>query len=184
MKQTKSLTVGAMTIALTMMIMMLDRITTGFFMTFLGIPLVVYGSYYDLKNSVIVYVACIVMTFILTAYLPTILLMLGYGGMGLATVYTYKKNMKKWQSYFFTYLLSLPFYFVMIYYFGQFFGVDIQASIDLVANIIPVESNELVANLFVWLNIMILPALEVWLIRISAYLVTNLLKQRYPNLLQ
>ncbi|WZU01625.1 hypothetical protein MGH68_00155 [Erysipelothrix sp. D19-032] len=60
MKTTKHLTTGAMTVALTTLVMLFDRATVGVFMSFLPVPLIVYGFYFGLKSSFPVYVACVV----------------------------------------------------------------------------------------------------------------------------
>nr|WP_252968992.1 hypothetical protein [Erysipelothrix rhusiopathiae] len=92
MKKTLSLTYGAMTVALTGIILFFDRITAGFFMTFLALPLIVYGSYCDWSDAFVVYLSCIIMAVIMSGLFSTVLMMAGYGAVGLAYIYSMKKN--------------------------------------------------------------------------------------------
>ncbi|MDE8320327.1 DUF2232 domain-containing protein [Erysipelothrix rhusiopathiae] len=121
MKKTLSLTYGAMTVALTGIILFFDRITAGFFMTFLALPLIVYGSYCDWSDAFVVYLSCIIMAVIMSGLFSTVLMMAGYGAVGLAYIYSMKKNASPSRSYLAMGVVIALFYFIMIRFFWSSF---------------------------------------------------------------
>ena len=65
MRKTIHLTHGAMTVALTGIILLMDRLFMGFFMPFLALPLIVYGTYYSLEESYLVAISNVLIAIIL-----------------------------------------------------------------------------------------------------------------------
>lgn len=174
MKKTLSLTYGAMTVALTGIILFFDRITAGFFMTFLALPLIVYGSYCDLSDAFVVYISCILMAVIMSGLFSTVLMMAGYGAVGLAYIYSMKRNDKPLRSYLVMGVVIALFYFIMIRFFGPAFGMDFQEMLQSVKAVLNVH-NPILINVISVGMVLLTMVMELFIIKTSADIVLVML---------
>ncbi len=131
MRNTKHITAGAFTVALTSLIIVLDRVTVGMMMSFLALPLIIYGYYYSFKSTMVVFFSCVLMSFVLTGYLPLIISTLGYGFIGLSLVYSRNRSLSNLKTYGLMYVCSIPVYAVLIVFFGEYFGLSLKENYDL-----------------------------------------------------
>lgn len=175
MRNTKHITTGAFTIGLTSLIILGDRVSVGTFMSFLALPIIVYGYYYSFKSSVVVYASCVLMSFVLTGYLPTIITMLGYGFVGLSLVYSRNKSFSSLKTYLIMYITSIPIYSVMIFFFGEYFGVSLTASYDFFKGFAPYGTSDVMLKGMVLLATAIMPLMEAFIMKVSSGLVLNAL---------
>lgn len=174
MKKTLSLTYGAMTVALTGIILFFDRITAGFFMTFLALPLIVYGSYCDWSDAFVVYLSCIIMAVIMSGLFSTVLMMAGYGAVGLAYIYSMKKNASPSRSYLAMGVVIALFYFIMIRFFGPAFGMDFQEIIQSVKGILNIHNSLVLYGISISM-VLITMAMELFIIKTIADIVLVML---------
>lgn len=176
MRKTVHLTHGAMTVALTGILLFMDRITVGFFMPFLALPLIVYGINYSMKETATVAFSNVLLAIILSGLLPTVLTMVGYAFVGLAYVYAYQHNFTKKQYYLIMSVFMSLIYVVMIAFFSGYFGIDIKDTIDSVANM-PMASdfNAQHIKLIAYSSIPLTMLMEVFIVKVSADLVIRLL---------
>lgn len=176
MRKTVHLTHGAMTVALTGILLFMDRITVGFFMPFLALPLIVYGINYSLKETATVAFSNVLIAVILSGLLPTIITMIGYGFVGLAYVFAYQHNFTKKQYYLILFVIMSIIYFVMIKFFSEYFGVNIAETIDAVANMpMAVHYNAKHIKLIAYSSIPLTVLMEVFIVKVSADLVIRFL---------
>ena len=165
-----------MTVALTGILLFMDRITVGFFMPFLALPLIVYGINYSMKETATVAFSNVLVAIILSGLLPTVITMAGYGFVGLAYVYAYQHNFTKKQYYLIMSVFMSIIYIVMIGFFSGYFGIDIQETIDSVANM-PMASqfNPQHIKLIAYSSLPLTMIMEVFIVKVSADLVIRLL---------
>ena len=174
MKKTIHLTHGAMTIALTGIILFADRITLGLFMPFLALPLIIYGSYYSLSESAIVGFSNVLLSIILSGMLPTVITMIGYVFVGMAYIYCFHQQKSKGQFYFYMSLAMAVLYVIMIVFFGEYFGISIQETIATIHQYMPVLSIRFVQVVSV-LTIFLTLFMEVFIVKVSADIVIMML---------
>ncbi len=125
-RNTLSITHGAITAALSVLIILGDRIVAGFIMPFIPLPLIVYGLYYPMKQSIITYVSTVFLVMMVPGQLPTTILMMTYGLVALVYIAIFKTKINKYMKVFVLYLANLLNYFLMMTFFGQFFGLDLK----------------------------------------------------------
>lgn len=181
MKTTKHLTTGAMTVALTTLVMLFDRATVGVFMSFLPVPLIVYGFYFGLKSSFPVYVACVVSALIFTGYLPTVLLMTGYGLIGLVCIFANSKKLKTRQTYALLVVSAIPVYVLMITQFGAFFGFEYSLAYSATQNMMPYIANPAIYHIIIIIGILILILMETFIIKTSSTVLINVMQRRFKK---
>lgn len=169
-RNTRSITQGALTAALSVITVLFDRLVGGFIMPFLPLPLIVYGAYHTLNETILSYVVTVLLVAIVPGSLPTTILMLMYGL--IAIVYLMIVKMKIGNFYKFC-LLTLGVsvvYGVMIVNFGAFFGLtyDIAfAEAGAMLKFVGIENESIVKNV-VYLTIFSTIILETIIISISA----------------
>ncbi len=164
-----------MTVALTGIILLLDRMLMGFFMPFLALPLVVYGSYYSLNESIIVAVSNVIIAMILVGLLPTVLTSIGYSTVGLAYIYAYHNNFTKKQTYVIMSVFMAIFYVIMVLFFGEYFGLNITETIDSISGFVqflPAVGVKIAAYVLSFLTML----MEVFIVKVSGDMVVTLLQ--------
>lgn len=176
MKKTLHLTHGAMTLALTGIILFADRITLGFFMPFLALPLIIYGSYYSLSESAIVAFSNVILAVILSGMLPTVITTIGYGLVGISYIYCFHQKKSRSQFYLYMSIAMSVLYFVMIVFFGEYFGISIQETITTINQYIPALSIRLVTILSI-MTIGLTLLMEVFIVKVSADMVLMMLEK-------
>ncbi|QIK68927.1 DUF2232 domain-containing protein [Erysipelothrix sp. HDW6C] len=181
MRNTKHITAGAMTIALTGIIIFMERITAGFFMSFLSLPLIVYGYFYSLKSSIPVYFSCIFMAFIITGFPPTIIQMTGYGLVGLVSIFATEKRMTRQRTFVLMSLAIIPVYAVMVGFFGAAFGFAIPEMIQSLNNLFPFINNPMIITVFAYVSLGVTALMEVFIIKVSGDLVIGLLHKHFKK---
>lgn len=125
-RQTVSITQGSITAALTVVLILTDRMLAGFIMTFIPLPLIVYGMYHPMKESIITYVATVFLVMIVPGQLPTTILMITYGIVALVYIVVNKTELKKSLKFIIIYLSNLVNYLIMMTFFGKFFGLEMR----------------------------------------------------------
>lgn len=123
-RKTTSITHGAITAALTVIVIMLDRVLAGFLMTFVNMPLIIYGLYYSTKETFLTYIVTVLLVMIVPGQLPTTILMISYGLVGVAYVYMNKKDISNALRFLFVSLANGINYLIMMKFFGSFFGME------------------------------------------------------------
>lgn len=123
MKSTRSITHGAMTLGLIVIIMYLDRMSSQLFSFLLGLPLLIYAMEFGIRDGFVVYITSIILTFILGS-LPTAILMSGYGATAISLCYGINHFNKQWKIYLLSFIVALPLYIIMLSLFSEFFGYD------------------------------------------------------------
>lgn len=176
MRKTIHLTHGAMTVALTGILLLLDRIFLGFFMPFLALPLIVYGSYYSLKESAVVALSNVLISVVLSGLLPAVLTTIGYGFVGLSYIYAYKHEYKNSQYYFIMSIFMSLFYIFMILFFGEYFGIDIPETIEIVSEYITLVNPVLIKTL-AYVSVFLTMLMEVFIVKKSSDIVIHLLQR-------
>lgn len=178
MRKTLHLTHGAMTVALTGILLFMDRITLGFFMPFLALPLIVYGINYSLKETSIVAFSNVLISVILSGLLPTVLTMAGYGFVGLAYVYAHQHNFTKKGTYLIMSVFMSLFYLIMVGFFGEYFGISITESIEILSNLeIASFISPIAIKFTAYFSIVLTMFMEVFIVKVSADMVIHLLRR-------
>ena len=179
MRKTIHLTHGAMTIALTGVLLMMDRLFMGFFMPFLALPLIVYGINYSLKETALVAFANVLISIMLSGLLPAVLATIGYGFVGLAYVYAYQHNFTKKQYYIIMSIFMSIIYFVMVAFFGEYFGISVIDTVDTLANTyVGQRVGPNVVKTLAYSTIPLTMLMEVFIVKVSADLVIRLVGTR------
>ena len=176
-RNTRSITQGALTAALSVIIVLFDRLVSGFIMPFLPLPLIVYGTYHTINETILSYVVTVLLVAIVPGSLPTTILMLMYGV--IAIVYLMIVRMKTGNLIKFALLaLGVSFvYGVMIVNFGAFFGLSYDTALTEGAMLLKFVGiqNENLVKYVVYLTIFSTIILETIIISISAkFLVTRI----------
>ena len=91
--------------------------------------------------------------------------------MGLVLVYANTKKLKNPLTYLLMYIAAIPVYAIMIRFFGDYFGVNISKTLELVNTMLPPEYGANTARQIVVLSIGILPLMESFIMKISSQLV-------------
>ncbi|HEY4537627.1 MAG TPA: DUF2232 domain-containing protein [Erysipelothrix sp.] len=174
MKKTIHITHGAMTIALTGIILFADRITLGLFMPFLALPLIIYGAYYSVSEALVVGFSNVLLSIILSGMIPTVVTMIGYVFVGLAYIYCFHENKTKGQFYIYMSLAMSILYFIMIIFFGEYFGISINETIATIHQYMPFLTLRFVqvAALF---TVFLTMLMEVFIVKVSADIVLMML---------
>lgn len=175
-QSTKSMTHGAITAALTVLLLLADRMLAGFIMSFLPLPLIVYGMYYSLKESVITYVVTVLLVMIIPGQLPTTIMMITYGFVGLVYIGVFKTNLKKWRKFLVVFLGNFINYFIMMKFFGNFFGMEINLLITQISGFLSFLEPKTVTILAI-LMVLFTVALETLIIFLSSVQVSYLMKR-------
>lgn len=176
MRKTKNLTTGAITLGLSAILILLDTFTAGSFMVILALPLVIYGYYFSIKETLITYVCTVILSFIITGYIPTIITVSGYGLIGLALVVARRKQLKTNLTYIMMYVAALPVYVVMISFFDVYFlGQSIQEMFEITLTYLPHGFDTELVVYVVYISLMLLPLMECYIIKISSQLVIRFL---------
>lgn len=179
MRKTIHLTHGAMTVALTGIILLMDRLFMGFFMPFLALPLIVYGSYYSLEESYLVAISNVLIAIILSGMLPTVITSIGYSIVGLSYIYAYKKDYSKKRYYLIMSIFMSLFYAVMVLFFGEYFGIDIRESIEVISGFVKFL-NPIIIKILAYLSVVLTMLMEVFIVKVSADMIIYLL-HRHRN---
>lgn len=178
MRKTLHLTHGAMTVALTGILLFMDRITLGFFMPFLALPLIVYGVNYSLKETAIVGFSTVLIAIIMSGLLPTVITMIGYVFVGLAYVYAYQHNFTKKSTYFIMSIFMSFFYVLMVGFFSEYFGVSVTESIDYISQLeFASIVKPIVIKITAYSSIVLTMLMEVFIVKVSADMVIHLLRR-------
>lgn len=176
MKQTtRSMTHGAITAALTVVLLLVDRMLAGFLMSFLPLPLIIYGLYYPLNQSIITYVVTVLLVMIIPGQLPTTIMMITYGFVGLVYIWAHKKDVSDNIKFFIVFLGNFINYFIMMKFFGSFFGMEFNLLITQVQGFLKFLSPSLV-KVLAMIIVLFTIALETVIIFLSARQLTYLMK--------
>ncbi|NLW15216.1 MAG: DUF2232 domain-containing protein [Erysipelothrix sp.] len=127
-RSTRSLTQGAITGALTVILILANQMTANFLMSFIPLPLIIYGMEHGFKNSIITYVVCVLLVAIVPGDLPTTVLMITYGIVGLVYVMVVNKNISKTAKFIVVSLGNSINYILLMYFFGTFFGLTLETT--------------------------------------------------------
>ncbi len=177
MKKTIHITHGAMTLALTALILFADRITMGFFMPFLALPLIIYGAHYSMQESLIVALSTVFLAMMLSGMLPTVISSIGYSLVGLMYIYCYHEDKSRGQYYFWMSLVMAGFYYIMIRFFGEYFGVDILETIRFAQEYMPKGAPVSLIKGIAYFSVLITMLMEVFIVKVSADIVIMALKR-------
>ena len=177
MRNTKHITTGAITIGLTSILILLDRVSAGLFMSFLALPLVIYGFYFPLKAASTVYISSVLMSFVLTGHLPMIISVAGYGLVGLSLIYARNKQLETRHTYLLMYITSIPVYFIMVNFFGEYFGLSINETIMDLKQMMPNVADEKSITIAAYASIALMPLIEAYILKVSSTLVLKGLTQ-------
>lgn len=178
MRKTVNLTHGAMTVALTGIILLMDRLFLGFFMPFFALPLIIYGVTYSLKDSAVVAFSNVLISVILSGLLPAVLTMIGYAFVGLAYIYAYQHKLSKKYYYLLMSIFMSIFYVVMVGFFGEYFGVSVTETIDAMATLPMVAIvDPIVIKITAYMSIVLTMLMEVIIVKVSADMVIHLLRR-------
>ena len=175
-RNTKSITHGAITAALTVLVILGDRLVAGFIMSFVPLPLIVYGLYYTVGESMLTYVVTVLLVMIIPGQLPTTILMITYGFVAMVFITVYKKHVHRYLKFLAVYLGNLVNYVVMMKFFGKFFGMDFNTLITEVNMIFKSASPKNLQIIAIFI-ILITVTLETFIIYISANYVSYLMKR-------
>lgn len=141
MKNVRNLTYGAMIVGLISIALFFDRATSGMLSPMLSlpiaIPIIVYGIIFGMRDSVAVYIVSIIVSFLFSGMLPSMLMVVGYGGTALIYIYAYSKQLSNTRKNILMVLGLVLFYWIMIQFFGEYFGVSIPDTITFLSRIFP-----------------------------------------------
>lgn len=141
MRKTSSVTYGAMIVGIMSLALFLDRATGGTLSPFLSlpisIPLVLYGVMFGIKDTVVVYIVSIIVSFLFSGMLPSMLMVVGYGGIALIYVYAYERKYKDSIKNFLMFIGFIVFYAIMIRFFDEYFGLSLGEFVTLFESYLP-----------------------------------------------
>ncbi len=175
-RNTQSITHGAITAALTVLLILADRLVAGFIMSFTPLPLIVYGLYYSVKESILTYVVTVLLVMIIPGQLPTTILMISYGLVALIFIWAYKKEFHKFFKFLAVYIGNLINFVVMMKFFGKFFGLEFGLLITELQMIFKSMSHQNLQILAVFV-VLLTVTLETFVIYIGADYITYLMKR-------
>lgn len=174
-KTTTSITHGAITASITVVLLLIDRVLAGFLMSFLPLPLIVYGLYYSIKEASITYVVTVLLVMIVPGQLSTTVLMIIYGFVGMVYIAVFKSQMPRIIKFLFVYVGLALGYFVMISFFGAFFGLEFQMTVDEVIKFLNITNQQTAQNVAV-VVILLTILLETIIVFMSARIITQRMK--------
>lgn len=181
MKKTRSLTYGAMILGIILMVLLVDRSTLGFFGAALALPitlpLIIYGTKFEFKDSIVVYFSLIISTFIFSGLIQTIVMVTGYGAVALAFIFCYKNSTEGLKKHILILSIMSVLYYLMIQFFGQYFGIVVNEEIEAIANIFKGIDFNLI-RFTAYLSIFFTMLMEYILINISAQLLIKRLSRK------
>lgn len=175
-RKTLSITHGAITAALTVLLILADRLVAGFIMSFLPIPLIVYGMYYSVKESFVVYVVTVLLVMIIPGQLPTTILMINYGLLAILYIAIFKTKLPNKLKILVIYLGNLLNYFIMMRFFGAFFGLEFSTLIQEYELIFKNVGTEVLYYMAI-VGVLFTAAMETFIIYLAAKQVTYLMKR-------
>ena len=166
MKSTKSLTFGSMMVGMMSLILLLDRMFLGNlgFMLFLPVtvPIIVYGFLFSFKETVVVAVSMVIMSVIASGIPAAIVSVLGYSCVALSAVFCQKR---KWQVQFAVmFVVDAIVTFVMVVFFAEYFGVNIQEQMALVVSWLGPVSSQVMWSL-IGASLLLTVLMEVYIIQ-------------------
>lgn len=127
-RKTRSITQGALTASLSVIIVLLDRLLNGFIMPFLPLPLIIYGQYHTIGETLLAYVVTILLVAIVPGSIPTTILMILYGLIALVYLLINRSNYNKVLKFLLLVMGISIAYIVMILNFGAFFGLNLEVA--------------------------------------------------------
>lgn len=175
-KTTKSITHGALTAAITVVLILVDRVFVGLFMSFIPLPLIVYGLYYTVKESLVTYLVTVFLVMMVFGQLPITILTIVYGFVGLVYIAVFKTEINKIIKFLAVFFGLMVAYVIMILFFGAFFGMDIFSTMMELQSILKVNDPQIL-KVGAYLILMLTVALETFVIFMSATLITQSMKQ-------
>ena len=171
MRDTKNITYGAMIVGIMSLALFLDRATGGSLSPFLSlpitIPLIVYGMMFNLKSSIVVYFVSIIVSFLFSGMLPSMLMVVGYGGIALIYIYAVRNNFSDLSKNVIMAIGLGVFYWLMISFFDEYFGFSVNEFVTWFATVLPVASHR-VYFVLAYLMAIITIFLELLVINIAA----------------
>lgn len=178
MRKTRNVTYGAMIVGIMSLALFLDRATAGTLSPFLvvpiAIPLVVYGVMFGFKPSVAVYFVSIIVSFLFSGMLPSMLMVVGYGGIALIYIYSYEKKLKPNIKHLLMFLGMVVFYAVMIFFFDEYFGLSIVEVVEEISRIVPDFASSLI-YFIAYLSTALTIIMEIIIINVlSSFMITRL----------
>lgn len=180
MKSVQSVTYGAMSVGLLSLVLLLDRLfvgNLGFMMSIIiPLPLVLYGTKFTLKESVVVYLTMIVASFIFNGMPPAMVSVAGFGFVGLVMIYTHKQEYGFLRKNILLFLSMVVIYAIMIYFFSGYFGLSISKTIDTLKHYLPGSSVTLM-YFITWLSIVMTIFMELYILNTSVKLLTKRLNK-------
>lgn len=180
MKSVKSVTYGAMSVALVAMFFLLDRLfvgNLGFIMSLvIPIPLIIYGIKFSLKESFVVYLTMIVASFIFNGMPPAMLSMAGFGLVGLVYLYTYEQEYSALRKNILLFLSMAAIYLIMIFLYSDYFGLSIPDTIETIVRFYPDLSYQ-VLLVVSWLSVGLTILMEMYIINTSVKLLQSRLNK-------
>lgn len=174
-KTTISLAHGAMTAALTVLLVLLDRLTVGFLMPFLPIPLILYGMFYSLAETATAYIVTVLLVAIIPGSFPITIMMCSYGAIALIYTSISKKDVSKFVRIFIVFLGVALHYFIMIHFFGAFFGLKFETTMLEVEKFFRIN-NEIMVKIVALLIVLATIIMETFIIFLSTELVETKLR--------
>lgn len=175
-KTTKSITHGALTAAITVVLILVDRVFVGLFMSFIPLPLIVYGLYYTVKESLVTYLVTVFLVMMVFGQLPITILTIVYGFVGLVYIAVFKTEFNKIIKFLAVFFGLMVAYVIMILFFGAFFGMDIFSTMMELQSILKVNDPQIL-KVGAYLILMLTVALETFVIFMSATLITQSMKR-------
>lgn len=175
-RSTKSMTHGAITAALSVILILIDRLLGGFIMSFLPLPLIIYGIYYNFNQSILTYIVSVLLVMIIPGQLPTTILMMTYGFVGLVYIGVMKTNWRRLHKFLVVFGGNLINYLIMMKFFGKFFGMDFQTltlEIQMIFKSMSTQNLQIIALIVLLLTI----AIETFIIYISSTRLIYLMKR-------
>lgn len=175
-RSTLSITHGAITASITVVLLLVDRLIAGFLMSFLPIPLIVYGLYYSIKESFLTYIVTVLLVMIIPGQLPTTMLMIVYGFVGLVYIAVFKTDLSKIMKFIIVFIGVAIGYYIMVRFFGQFFGLDFSTTMMEVETMFKITDPTKV-RILAFTVIFLTMFLETLIIFMAANLVTMRIKR-------
>ena len=111
--------------------------------------------------------------------LPTVITSIGYSIVGLSYIYAYKKDYSKKRYYLIMSIFMSLFYAVMVLFFGEYFGIDIRESIEMISGFVKFL-NPIIIKLLAYLSVVLTMLMEVFIVKVSADMIIYLL-HRHRN---
>ena len=181
MKKTRSLTYGAMILGIILMVILIDRSTLGFFGAALALPitlpLIIYGTKFEFKDMIVVYFSLIISTFLFSGLIQTIIMVTGYGAVALAFIYCYNHSITGFIKHFIMLFIMSTLYYLMIQFFGQYFGIVVNEEIELIAGFLKGVNYNLI-RFTAYLSIFFTMLMEYILINISSNILISRLSRK------